>query len=384
MDEFDWVKTHTTLSSYGTLSDILINDPKGSGNHIPARRDRGSFASFICHVFHLERSLRALSPILLDNLSNVRVTDKILGQGKTFLVREAFWIKDRNDPPIKAALKEIIPIFQPVDARSSNGSSQQLQNDWNDILFEIRALLHEPIRYHPNLVRLLGIRWGVSPLSESTYPQILMECSPLGTLKTLQSTIDPLPFRTKQTLCYDVGRGLSALHASGIVHGDMKHENVLIFPRSDETGVKYVAKLADFGGSVMDMTSEEFRKVESWTWPFQAPEWESPLSREGMKLTDVYSFGLLIWRLYLDGEGFISMEGAAPGHPDESKQRLADLKETEEFTQIALRDISEYSKDHGIPETCSAIISYAILHTVRTKPSDRSLVKAQVALRGIK
>src|SRR4051812_24601921 len=107
--------------------------------------------------------------------------------------------------------------------RSGAHSFQTQNNDWKDILFEIRALLHEPIRYHPNLVRLLGIQWGISPLSESTYPQLRMECSSIGTLKSLQAAVEPLSFGTKQTLCYDVARGLSALHGSGIVHGDMKH-----------------------------------------------------------------------------------------------------------------------------------------------------------------
>lgn len=61
-----------------------------------------------------------------------------------------------------------------------SSSSHTIQGDWKDILFEIRVLLHEPIRYHPNIVRLLGIQWGLSPISESTYPVLLMEYASLG------------------------------------------------------------------------------------------------------------------------------------------------------------------------------------------------------------
>jgi serine/threonine protein kinase len=212
-----------------------------------------------------------------------------------------------------------------------------------------------------------------------------MEYSSIGTLKALQSSVEPLPFRVKQTLCYDVGRGLSALHAARIVHGDLKHENVLVFAnRSDVTGVEYIAKLADFGGSVMDMTSEEFRRMESWTWPFQAPEWEDRLAHEGMKLTDVYSFGLLVWRTFLDSEGFVSLPGAAPSDSYEAKRSLTAQKATDEFTSVAIADIRSYSQAHGIPQRCSELITYVVLHTVRLNPLQRSLVKAQAALRGIK
>jgi len=211
-----------------------------------------------------------------------------------------------------------------------------------------------------------------------------MECSSIGTLRTLQASVEPLSFRSKQTLCYDIARGLSALHAAGIVHGDMKHENVLIFPRSDATGVKYTAKLADFGGSVMDMSTEEFRRMESWTWPFQAPEWETPLTRQGMMLTDVYSFGLLVWRAYLDGEGFISLPGARASDSNPSKEELTARKATEDITRVAIDDIRNYSTAHGVPEACSELIIYTILQTLRADPSNRSLVKAQAALRGIK
>jgi len=258
-------------------------------------------------------------------------------------------------------------------------------SDWKDILFEIRALLHEPIRYHQNLVRLLGLQWGLSSLSESTYPMLVMECSSLGSLKSLQESTEPLPFPTKQKLCYDVARGLSAFHACGIVHGDMKHENVLIYLSDDaKFGVRYTAKLADFGGSVMDMSTEDFRQLETWTWPFQAPEWSKSLSRDGMKLTDVYSFGLLVWRAFTDGQGFVSLPGASQESSDEDKRSLTSQKERDDFTSHAIAEVCMYAHTHKIPRPSLALIIYTLLSTVRLNPTDRSLVKAQAALRGVK
>ncbi|RMZ78785.1 hypothetical protein DV738_g3617, partial [Chaetothyriales sp. CBS 135597] len=288
MDEFEWVKSFAT-SSYGTVSDALASTPEDSRS-APITAPRGSFASFVCHVVQLERKLRSFSSLVLDGSSNVKISSKILGQGKTFLVRHGQWVRDPQEPPLDVAVKEIIS-----DVQSSEATSRS-QTDWKAILFELRALLHEPIRYHPNLVRLLGIQWGVSPISDSAYPVLIMEYASLGTFNILQASSDPLSFPVKQKLCYDVGRALSALHASGIVHGDMKHENVLIFPNKDPAhGIPYTAKLADFGGTVMDMTLSETRKMETWTWPFQAPEItdNQALTRSGMMRTDVYSFGLL-------------------------------------------------------------------------------------------
>jgi serine/threonine protein kinase len=214
-----------------------------------------------------------------------------------------------------------------------------------------------------------------------------MEYASLGTFATLQASSEPLPFSVKQKLCYDVGRGLSALHACGIVHGDMKHENVLIVPAKEPLdNIPYTAKLADFGGAVMDMTPWESRKMETWTWPFQAPEItnDQRLSKDEMILTDVYSFGLLVWRAFEDGEGFVSLPGAAQDAIDEDKRSLSALKASQSFTSTAVASIRDYASIRGISERCVDTITYTILHTIRLKPQDRDLVKAQAALRGLK
>ncbi|KAF7676673.1 hypothetical protein GT037_004885 [Alternaria burnsii] len=388
MEEFEWIKSFAE-SSYGSVSDPVPPpvEPTESKT-LPATTPRGSFASFVCHVTSLERKLRSFSPIVLDDSSVVRNTGKILGQGKTFMVKHAQWIRDANEPPLDVAVKEIIPDARATNQslNSSTSSSGLTQNDWKEILFEIRALLHEPIRYHPNIIRLLGIQWGLSPISESTYPVLIMEYASLGTFATLQASSEPLSFAAKQKLCYDVGRGLSALHACGIVHGDMKHENVLIVPAKEPLdGISYTAKLADFGGAVMNMTPNEFRKMETWTWPFQAPEVTSNqrLSKDGMVLTDVYAFGLLVWRAFEDGQGFVSLPGAAQDASDEDKRSLSARKASQSFTASAIASIHEYASMRGMSQRCVNTITYTILHTVRLEPEDRDLVMAQAALRGL-
>jgi serine/threonine protein kinase len=223
-------------------------------------------------------------------------------------------------------------------------------------------------------------------MSESTYPVLIMEFASLGTFATLQASSNPLLFSVKQKLCYDVGRGLSALHACGIVHEDMKHENVLIFPAKEPLShLLYTAKLADFGGAIMDMDPGESRTMETWTWSFQSPEItdDQRLTKNGMMLSDVYSFGLLVWRGFEDGEGFVSLPGAAQDAIDEDKRSLSARKASQSFTSLALAGLRAYARLGGVAERCVDTIVYTILNTIRLIPEDRNFVKAQAALRGL-
>jgi serine/threonine protein kinase len=386
MDDFEWVRTFAN-SSYGTISDEPLETAEKTGSAPPTTAaTRGSFASFVCHVTRLQSKLRAFSPIVLDDSSTIKESGRTLGQGTTFIVRHAQWTRDADEPPLDVALKEIISDAESLEEASLN-TSQRPRTDWKDILFEIRALLHEPLRYHPNIVSLLGIRWGLSPLSESAYPMLIMEYAPFGTFSSLQTSSEPLAFPVKQKLCYDVGRALLALHACGIVHGDLKHENVLIFPsKKPIDGVPYTAKLADFGGTVMDMKRGEVRKMETWTWPFQAPEITNgqKLSGEQMMLTDTYSFGLLVWRAFMDGEGFVSLPGAAQDAPDHERRELNATKGEKTLTALAMAHVYQYAAKRGISKSCVEMIVCTLYYTVQLNPEDRDLVKAQASLRGIR
>ena len=106
-----------------------------------------------------------------------------------------------------------------------------------------------------------------------------------------------LEVSVKQILCLDIVRGLTALHGAGLVHGDIKAENVLVCSGANR---KFVAKLADFGFSVVEATET----AEVWiggTNPWRAPETKDAIEVKLLRHTDTYSLGLLIWLIYLDG-----------------------------------------------------------------------------------
>ncbi|KAL4795825.1 hypothetical protein BDV19DRAFT_362137 [Aspergillus venezuelensis] len=170
-----------------------------------------------------------------------------------------------------------------------------------DIVREIRVLTHEPIRRHRNIISLVAFEWVFWPgKSPSLSPVLCLEQSGLGELATFQRE-RKLQYETKKRIFLDVANGLLALHEAGVVHGDIKSENVLIF----DTKGAYTAKLCDFGFSVfLADVHEEKARLLGGTHPWTAPEWrrDLPFPHYFLKLTDVYSLGLLFWRLLMDGD----------------------------------------------------------------------------------
>jgi len=92
-----------------------------------------------------------------------------------------------------------------------------------------------------------------------------------------------------------VARALDAAHAAGIVHRDLKPEN--IFLAHDEDG--YSAKLLDFG--IAKLFGDPTRQHQTRTGvPMGTPQYMSPEQCRGHNVdhrTDVYSFGVLVYRM---------------------------------------------------------------------------------------
>jgi serine/threonine protein kinase len=163
-------------------------------------------------------------------------------------------------------------------------------------IVELRVRAHPPLREHPNIVGLKGIAWDFEDEERrNPCPLLLEERASEGSLEQFWKVrnLTRMPFKLKVALCSDIASGLLALHNCGIVHGDVKPENILVFPRmgSQES---YAAKLTDFGHSVL--AYENLDAPPAFTPLFGAPELEeqSSFSFQDMKQTDVYSYGLVV------------------------------------------------------------------------------------------
>jgi len=118
----------------------------------------------------------------------------------------------------------------------------------------------------------------------------------------------PLPFAETLDICGDVASAMAYLASNGVVHRDLKTQNVLLVfhPR---TGRPH-AKVADFGISKSVSGADGFERVENATggWTvgcltgcgaagtpaWMAPELfrDSPVADES---SDAYSFGVIVW-----------------------------------------------------------------------------------------
>jgi tetratricopeptide (TPR) repeat protein len=117
---------------------------------------------------------------------------------------------------------------------------------------------------HPNVVRIhaAGEVGGT--------PYLVMEwvAGP-----TLQQRIDerPLPPRDAGRIALDLARALAQVHALGIVHRDIKPDNILVEPAADGPGTP---KLADFGLARPEEAAEHLTQADTvlGTPAYMAPE----------------------------------------------------------------------------------------------------------------
>ena len=241
-----------------------------------------------------------------------------LGEGATFIVRRFI-----DGGESIGAVDERIAIKSLRLAYSTQQS--QVEHDKKSLasaLLELRILTHKRVRACENIVRLLGIGWETDAvIFDRKWPALLVEYADHGTLADLFESQSVVPPTLKWHLCLDVARALEVLHDLKVVHGDIKLLNVLLFsnPLVEEGpyGRPVIAKLADFGGALLDM--EVLVALPSGTFPWNAPESAQLMQRNELLWTDVYSFGMLVWQIWLDGVNpFI-----APGAPGYS-QALAD------------------------------------------------------------
>lgn len=209
---------------------------------------------------------------------------------------------------------------------------QEHRRTLDSVLIEFHALTYPPLFHHANIIDFLGIAWGSNPFSPAhKLPVIVVEYAKHGTLADLFKENKLIPFQTKHLLALDIVRGISALHQAGLVHGDVKSENVLICATKDR---EHVAKIADFGFSIVEVT--EFNEV--WvggTYPWRAPETRAPVPVEQLKLTDIYSLGLLLWIVCLDGKSPFDLIISRTTAQLATSEEIEILKSTDKLYELA-------------------------------------------------
>ena len=219
-----------------------------------------------------------------------------------------------------------------LDPEGKGKETQSHRSPYALLVDELRILAHPDLRGHPNIVYLFGVSHTPSWSGiDSAEPNLVLQEGDCGDLFSLYHDVH-IGFdrhtlvEVKLSLCFDIACGIEALHRHGVVHCDIKPQNILIRRRSgrDQPITKckseieagqvalqslkgaspFVAMLADFGGSIImaDQPGERAQlKVMTPLWC--APECYSdvPIVKSLLPRVDIYSAGLVFAFIFLEG-----------------------------------------------------------------------------------
>lgn len=186
------------------------------------------------------------------------------------------------------AIKSSIPSF---DADGKEDRKGVL----SEVIRELRVLAHPRIRVYNSINAVNGVLFR-----QFLLPSLMLDPCPFGNL--LQVAPDMYEECEIWEVCSTIARALKLLHSNSFIHGDVKCENVLVFPSLSLGKGRFTAKLTDFGCSMVVAEVESFTKLLGYTPPYDAPEANDTIPKEWLPFTDVYSFGLLVLRVALSGQ----------------------------------------------------------------------------------
>ncbi|MBA0748622.1 hypothetical protein Gogos_002614 [Gossypium gossypioides] len=197
-----------------------------------------------------------------------------------------------------------------------------------------------------------------------------------GTLRMYLNKKEPYSLSTETILrlALDISRGMEYLHSQGVIHRDLKSNNLLL---NDEMRVK----VADFGTSCLETQCLE-TKGNMGTYRWMAPEMikEKPYTRK----VDVYSFGIVLWELMtalLPFQGMTPVQAAfAVAEKITCAKSLSFLKDNdrlfrEKFSICRLLDnrLDSQCKNERppLPESCQPALAHLIKRCWAANPAKR-------------
>lgn len=272
--------TFLSRTSISSLSSAAFSDPSLSGQ-----------------VHGLDDVLNTVKALSLPRFQYGEIERQdVVGQGETFIVERCVV---RNQV---LAMKHLKTNVAPDDGTFR----RRLQS----VILELRIMRHAPLRSHPNILAVFGYGWNMK--ATQIVPYLLVQYAPYGTLREyLRHFKSEISMVHKEILLGDVAAATSTLHLCGIIHGDIKLDNVLVFHSWDRP-TKSIAKIADFGHSLITTGKEDSEQAYiryGGTFIYNAPEVHNqkscPIDRAALFKCDVWAFGLLAWETFLDGEEYV-------------------------------------------------------------------------------
>lgn len=223
---------------------------------------------------------------------------------------------------------------------------------------------------HPNLVHLLDRG------EDADGPYLVLELVEGENLKSRLRREGALPPVEAARICAQVGRALAYAHGQGVVHRDIKAQNVLLTPDGQ-------AKLADFGIARL-IEAEGQPGLTRTDMLVGSADYLAPEQADGGPLdarTDVYSLGIVLYEcltgsLPFTGEGFVAvaMKHCSVPLPD---PRLAAPRVPAWLAACAMRAAA---KDPGRRYPDAAAMVAALEGGERAAPAEESMAGATAVL----
>jgi serine/threonine protein kinase len=160
---------------------------------------------------------------------------------------------------------------------------------------------------HPNIIDVTD--FGYTHDGRVFFVMEYLEGEDLATILETERT---LPYKRAVRIARQVCDALCAAHDKGIVHRDMKPENIfIVHPNARDEKVK----ILDFGIAKMSVLDQEGRKLTKTGVVFGTPEYMSPEQAAGKpvdKKIDIYSLGIILYEMMtgkvpFTGDSFMSI-----------------------------------------------------------------------------
>ena len=145
---------------------------------------------------------------------------------------------------------------------------------------------------HENVIDITD--FGQSP---EGYVFIAMEYLSGQDLGQVLKASGPMPWDRAQPIVVQIVKALRAAHERGIIHRDMKPENIFVIPRDD--GREFV-KVLDFGIAKVMGLEEDVPRLTRTGMIFGTPEYMSPEQAQGQHVdhrVDIYAVGCIMFQM---------------------------------------------------------------------------------------
>ena len=159
---------------------------------------------------------------------------------------------------------------------------------------------------------------------------------------------DPMTVERATDIAVQICRALTAAHGLGVVHRDMKPENVFLLKSTEG---REVVKIVDFGIAQMkDPAGENTRKLTRTGMIFGTPEYMSPEQASGKQIdhrVDVYATGVILYEMFAGRVPFVgdTFMGVLTQHMFEAPPSITELNPgtgvTPEFSAVIYKALAK-------------------------------------------